>query len=333
MDSRLARMWCALHTHKAKTTWVMVASLLAGHACAAQPKCEVFAPLAVVKAQPRYSDKAGSVVDEASVATSEAEVKPLRDFVTYLVKAHDVGNSGCARSNLLAWASANALLAEPVNFAGGRERLRFTTAIDLAVLRMGTGFRDARVLGWLRELNMRIADDFGRRKQHDNLGVWSAVAAATANVLVGDPRLQEYADGVWREALGAIRFDGTVPTELKRESRSLLYHAYYLSALLLLQSAREAAGSPATPQERTRLLRLYQLVASGSCDIGAFTAHARTSLKQERPRDSDVATIKAFAPDFPASAPLCSRASADHFDPLLGGTIRATKEAFTARTR
>lgn len=317
---------------------IFLIALAVPHAAnAADPpsqSCQTFAPVLSVPGENWYSDKAGSIVDHAALMRHQEDIKPLRSYVSNLVQLLDSGQDaskfGCARQNLREWAAANALLEKPANFAGTRERLRFTTTIDFVLLRMKADNQpvEESVRHWLREVNESIADDYGKRGLYDNQRIWSGVAAETAALAVDSPKLTAYSNDVWQHAIAGISENGAITTEVRRQSRALLYHAYYLSALLYLREAREATGIKTTSKEAEAIRHLYMLVRAGTCEPKAFATATGLNIAQNpAPEDQDISSIAALAPDMAASAPSCQQSPATTYYPLLGGDLQVIKQA------
>lgn len=285
-------------------------------------RCAIRAPVAQVTGTSFYTDPAGSELDQQKLKRHLERIAPVRAFAAGLVVDIDDGRLTCAESNLRTWAAASALLKRPESFSGIRERQRFTLAINLAVLKLvqkGRGV-DSTIKPWLIALNREVMNDFRRRGVRDNLYVWSGAAAATGARATGNVELRDYAAEVWREATAAIGPQGRVPSELRRASRAVLYHAFYLAGLLVLESSLfgSTSGDP-------RLVRLFDAVRDGTCNPGAFAA-VGGSLRQSPPNRDDLATITSL---MTAKAHLCGADQARNFDPLRGGSSSELPDLLT----
>lgn len=305
---------------------VLLLVAIAAQAAAAERSCPVAAPVAVVMGRNWYGDRAGSQVDENALRAHQTDIQPLRVFVTGLISALEEGQSACAQDNLRAWARAHALLQEPSNFAGVRERLRFGMGISFAALRMEASGHalDVETRAWIGAINAAIARNFEKRGIVDNLYVWSGAAAGLANLVAADPHLDAFADKVWRNAIEAIGFDGTLNSELRRGRRALLYHAYYLVGLLILRETRVASES-----DLASVKRLYAWTRSGSCDVKSVAPAKGLPLDQFPINANDIAAMSVFRADL-GPAP-CDGRPGDFSDALRGGDLRATFSAMRAR--
>jgi hypothetical protein len=304
--------------------WVM-AAFFAGPAYAQKSKsgqsCTFHEPVLVVTATKWYSDAAGSEVDEDAFQVSLDQIRPLREYATDLNRSLDKGDPGCAEANLQKWAEQRALLQKPANFAAARERMRFAMAITLAALRLKADDRPLAqvVKEWLTELNVAAASDFEKRNLVDNLYVWAGATAATANLVSRDDRLEKFVETVWKAGIAQIAKDGTLPSELRRKSRSVLYHVYYLAGLAMMNTA----WSLATSEDEEALRRLYDRVQKATCDPNTFSVENEIFVTQEVPNAVDLATIVTFAGSTGRS--VCGRYHHRMYDPLRGGRLPKIK--------
>lgn len=202
--------------------------------------------------------------------------RPVRRFVRAVLRAadHEPGaqRDECAIANLAHWARAGALLARPSNFEGGRQRIRYVFALNIAALKLGlTPTKDGEILAWLRSATVRVSADFARhrsvRGSADNLYVWSGAAAASYLLLANDPDLAAYQAAVWSDAIRAIDATGTVRLETSRGYHSLHYHTYFLSALLWLREFRARLGE-STDEAAGSLGRLDRFIRHSVCSPG-----------------------------------------------------------------
>jgi hypothetical protein len=124
--------------------------------------------------------------------------------------------------------------------------------------------------------------------------------------------------------LSQIGPDGSLKSELRRQTRALLYHQYYLSGLLYLRKIRAALGSPATPAEVTTLRRLASFVESSLCDPAAI-AKASGGFKQETAPADQFAIGLAFGQGIVDDRwSRCGVVTPATNDETLGGSLRVT---------
>jgi poly(beta-D-mannuronate) lyase len=227
----------------------------------------------------------------------------------------------CAAPLLESWASANALLAEPADFSGIRERERFTIALNLAAAKLTKKKQlGAEVVRWLDAVSLAVARDFSKRNVVDNLYVWSGVAAESGALLSHSKRLESVASLAWQRGVQQINPDGTVPSELRRQNRALLYHLYYLSALLILHSLENADGISDRDDALKQVHHLADRVESGLCSPQTFVT--LTGLKQDDIPASEFIISEALGTGIVDSRMAqCGKTPKILSDPILGGSV------------
>jgi poly(beta-D-mannuronate) lyase len=232
--------------------------------------CPGDAPIRQVGGVLFYTDKKASVADPQKVKQDAEVIRPLQMYLIHLAAILDAPAAtpaalDCAVEMLNRWAAAGAMLTEPDNFEGVRERARFTIGLNIIALKLSKAGHPVNqaTRDWLHSLSLAAVRDFASRPLKDNLYIWSGVDAASDAVLSGDASERNYASDVWRNGIEAINQNGTVATELARGSRALLYHQYYLSGLLMLRSFRQTLGDNPTPADQAKLKSLTDLVAGG----------------------------------------------------------------------
>jgi poly(beta-D-mannuronate) lyase len=328
-----------------------VAYALTSLACAAHAgDCPSEPPVARVESAKFYSDSHGAVLDKDKVEERNRAILPLRNFVSDVsarIDGADRAGQECAQQMMLAWAQANALLEEPSDMAGQRDRQIFTISLNIIALKLqAAGLGIEPLLGWLGQVNHAVIDYFAKRNKlaaatHrpeagwapvDNLYVWSGVDAASFAVLDHDRVARQYEDEVWSAEIKAIRPDGYVESELRRAGRALSYHVYDLSALLTLHAFRESLGEALTAQERAAIDRLVDRVGAALCDPAAM-ATAAGGFPQEKPVASSVGTGFALEPQFLSQQIRSFLAGIPTTDPLFGGNLARTADILANRRR
>jgi poly(beta-D-mannuronate) lyase len=298
-----------------------------------QSACPTMPAVMEVSAAAIYSDRAGSVIAPSGLHENQELIRPLREFDTAITSRVDgtAGSVGqedleCAANLLHSWAMAAAMLTKPKSFAAVRERARFSIGINVAAfkLKRQVGHLDTPTLNWLHSLNHAIEDDFASRGIIDNLYVWSGVDAGTYALLDHDPEAIRYVDSVWENGLAKIGDDGLIRTELGRQSRALLYHQYYLSALLFLRQIRDALGKSSTPVEDATLRRLAVRVDEALCDPKAMMV-VSGGFEQEMPPPEQFAVGTVFGTGVVDDRwSTCGRHPKSLRDETLGGELEQT---------
>jgi poly(beta-D-mannuronate) lyase len=298
-----------------------------------RPECPTMAAVTEVRAAAIYSDRAGSVVESGGLHENQELVRPLRDFDTAITTRVD-GTAGsvkqedldCAANLMRSWATGAAMLTKPGSFPAVRERARFCIGINIAAfkLRRRVGRLDAETLKWLGILNHSIEEDFGTRGIVDNLYLWSGVDAGTYALVAHDPEAIRYLNLVWEKGLAEVGGNGFVRSELGRQSRALLYHQYYLSALLFMRQIRDALGDGTTPDENAALRRLAARVDEGQCDPKAVMV-ASGGYQQEIPPPEQFVVGTVFGAGIVDDRwSTCGRRPDSLRDATLGGDLEQT---------
>jgi poly(beta-D-mannuronate) lyase len=325
------RRWLRLANRRAIVGALSTLGLVTARAAAAQGQCPIPAPVALVEAQAIYSDRSGSQIDTAGLRRNQELIQPLRSFTDSLT--HEVDGAGqeglrCAATMLKSWAAAGAMLQQPASFPAMRERQRWALGITLAALKLraqGVAL-DPDVVNWLHALNTAVVQDFARRHLIDNLEIWSGVNAASLALLDGDRSARQYESDIWQGGLQQIGADGYLPSELRRQSRALLYHQYYASALLFLRRLRVALGQPPSAQDDASLHRLIERVEASLCDPSAMAA-ASGGERQEPPPADQFAVGLVFGEGLVDQRWMrCGARPAEMRDDTLGGQLDRTFE-------
>jgi poly(beta-D-mannuronate) lyase len=271
----------------------------------AQDRCPVPPPIDQVEAQAIYSDRAGSRIDIAGLHRNQQLIQPLRSFTDALTgQVDDAGGAPtsaalrCATAMLQEWAAAGAMLQQPASFPAERERQRWALGMTLAGLKLRAfgGRLDSGVVGWLDALNTAVIQDFARRRLVDNLAVWSAANAASLALINRDRDALQYESRVWADGLRQIGPDGLLASELRRQSRALLYHQYYASALIFLRQLRIALGQKPKAGDEADLRRLIDRVETALCDP-AEMASVSGGARQDQPPAEQFAAGLVFGGD------------------------------------
>jgi poly(beta-D-mannuronate) lyase len=332
-----------------KTAGTAVATALL-FACAAEPKtqaaCPSYPPVINVQGATFYVDPKGSKVDHAAEQENNDRQAPVFSFLSYIFESVDGAPSyskiadlspACANTLLEAWAKAGALrTTNDANGAysrqGGIDRQSMIRSFVIVALKLK---QNGQTLGpdvvpWLG----RLVDDNNRSWQKNNLRgnlyYWSGATAAAYALLSGDPASLAFQNQVWADAMAAIRPDGTLPSELTRGSRALIYHQYALSALLTLRAARQALHATQTPEDARKLRLLADRVGASLCHPEQMAALAHVA-QEEMPGEWGYREIAAFGGDL--LGPDWSRCGVkvqNFIDQGNGGDQRRTRAMFAS---
>lgn len=283
--------------------------------------CEAFSPL-------KRSVAISPYVSHAKYAET---TRPFRKFVEYVSRTADAASSAdvkCVADNLKTWARAGAMLEQPTNFEGKRQRIRWTTSLVVSAMKIGiTRESDPVIVDWLYRLTLSVARDFGprlaQRGSADNLYVWSGVAASMFLFIQHDEHLAHYQDRVWEEGVRAILPDGSVFLETKRGKRATPYHLYYLGAILWLEHIRSAQGHEVSDgQAAIQKLKAFILTKICGPTPDAFGPTSTISAEYIRPVD----------PKYWHQLQRCHIKETPQTSPYFGGNMISTMEVMEKRS-
>lgn len=302
----------------------VTAGLLSGALWAKE--CPTFEPVRTVQALSHYSDEAGSEVDEENRSATFELTRSIRQLVSYSGEAMDrraTDRMECSFGQLKVWAAADALLGQPANFAGKRNRLRYAQGINVVLLKAADhGMRADKVQDWAQQVTRAVVADFRGRKRIDNLQVASGIAAASSALLVADPLLEAYGARTLALALEEISNEGFVPAELTRGSRARLYHAAYLSGVVTLKAIMERLSEEQDLGSEDRISRLAQTVSESFCDPSLMSSRAKVGSQQDVAL-ATFAPVQALTPDlWQQTLARCVRGKVPMVNPAGGGDWR-----------
>lgn len=270
--------------------------------------------------QPLPRSEAASPYDNPEMYAETT--RPFRKFITFITESADSGkedDKACVVENLQRWAAEDALLSKPLNFEGARQRIRYTTALNISALKVGINQREnGDIVLWLRKLSLAVADEFAPRRiqkgSSDNLYVWSGVAAATFLLIANDDKLLAYQNAVWKDALASVRPDGSIYLETLREQRSTPYHLYYLGAVEWLKYLRSALHLQT--QDGSSIGRLQGYIGGKLCGPKEDAFGPTSTISAEYVRPTDPAYWNALRN--------CGIKDTSFVVPSFGGDMRST---------
>jgi poly(beta-D-mannuronate) lyase len=301
-------------------------------------ECAMIQPVLQPRAFPVYKDKEGSVVDAMGQRRTNKAIAPMRNFLTIISRSADRSGDAitldCAKKNLDNWARSGALLEPSENFFGNRQLIRYAIALNVIVAKLGTIDTplDGATQAWLRQLTKKVASNFeGNPRRVNNLYVWSGVAAATGLLNSPDQQLESYQQRVWSRAISAIRPDGTVEAELHRGTRALMYHSYYLSAIIWLERLRNSLGHISTTDDNRAIARLKRRVLRGLCSsTNTMTENIERQIKPTPIAYRDLFYLADR--DMREELTRCGLQRPRSFDPLIGGDLLKINELLRERS-
>jgi poly(beta-D-mannuronate) lyase len=233
--------------------------------------CSTVPPISDLSGRVFYSDKAGSKVDKLLLEENKQLTRPLTDFTAALqsgneawLTSSDEHAGHCAFALLQSWADNGALLGR-FNEQGNASRRFNLVGIAVAALSLrhltATGSKAFFPIGrWLGAVAAQCRLD-APRLQNNQLN-WLAAGSMACAISDNDPTAFNSALALARAGIRQIAPDGSLPFELKRASRALLYHSFALGPLLLAAELASANGVDLYNEHDGALFRLYTFVAS-----------------------------------------------------------------------
>jgi poly(beta-D-mannuronate) lyase len=259
-----------------------------------------------------YGDATGSVIDPVQKAVHDAAVTPLTDFVrtvtTNADKAHrrtkpaDSREAAtCTLAWITAWAASDGWLGHMAQAQAEYQRKWDLAGVALAYLKVkpyATPEQRRIVEPWL----MRFAD--AARKFFDNPGhkrnnhwYWLGLAVGATALATDSERHWTMARGIMADAATDIAADGTLPMELARGRRALLYHTFAAVPLVTLAELAQSRGEDWYGLNGGALHRLVAVTTAGIADHALF--EVRAGIAQDQAHWSGTPWLHLYGRRFP----------------------------------
>jgi poly(beta-D-mannuronate) lyase len=232
--------------------------------------CARFPPVAAVSGVSFYIDKEGSKPDPLLVEANRKALANVEDFMACLERVLDQSTTQTDRERayhaLTNWAEAGAILGKPPQTEGRVARVFISTGSALIVLKFRShGVKiDPAVEHWLVALASAVRDDY--RDFKGNVYAWVGATNALVALMTGDSDALAFQEEAWQKAVGRIRSDGYIDTELARGSRALIYHQLTANGLLILRRARHSLGIADDASLTRRFELLIRQIGNALCD-------------------------------------------------------------------
>ncbi len=157
---------------------------------------------------------------------------------------------------------------------------------------------------WLNRLGTSTRDwyDVAARKKPkgNNHLYWAGLQLCATAAVANDRKDLNWCVAAYKDGVGQIQQDGTLPLEMQRAGKALHYHLYALAPLVLIAEFGEVNGLPLYADNHNALARLVAVSVGGLADPKLFTQ--RTGAKQEVPAHAEGDAI-AWAPPYVARFP------------------------------
>lgn len=193
----------------------------------------------------------------------------------------------CTLRWLYKWAVQDALLGK-VNSTGQSVRKWTLGSVASAYLQIKDepaldASEKKRVEKWLSKVAYQVVEDFSadptRRSRQNNHLLWAAWAVAATSAAVDDDTLFSWAMKRAQFGLSQVQEDGTLPLEMARARRALLYHVFSISPLVMMAEMGRENGVDLYGYNNHALHRLIFVTLNGLSSPSFFVQ--RTGHKQD----------------------------------------------------
>jgi poly(beta-D-mannuronate) lyase len=228
------------------------------------------------------NDPTQSKVDPAMAAREAARGKALWDFTNQLGRMADqymLSNpprpeiADCIINHLAGWARVAALTQNiGQNHEIGRHQAIMLQAWSLAGMtsaymklgnrRTDRSAEDRDVLHWFRILSDSVATEYSNqtstwyRNRANNHGLWAGLAVANAGILLSDKRKVEFGLALLDHGLATVAANGSLPAEMARGERAMLYQHFGTIAIMGLVAIADANHRTLSDAQEQALERL-----------------------------------------------------------------------------
>lgn len=294
---------------------IIVALLALAGATPAQA-CDVVPPAVRDLAVERYySDDIGSYTDPTMLAKQREATKPVRDFLTHVIRDADASlrqkspslakyRALCALDWLEAWARAGALAGHMSSKQAEAERRWSLAGAALAYLKVkphATAEQAKAIERWLVSLaDTATAAFLAGKSKRNNHWYWMGLGLGATGLAAESRRHWDLARSVMEDAARDIAADGSLPLELARGQRALHYHAFALMPLVALADLARCKGEDWESFSDNALSRLVRFTALNLDDPAEIIAKAGP---QESPTSPGAGWIPLYAAMHPEWTP------------------------------
>ena len=244
-----------------------------------------------------YIDSHHSVIDPALKKKYEDSVAPIDGFSRSVVAAADAYRATGSRAaaacaaNLLSQAAERKVLTghmegHQASYVQGWNLGAWAVAwLKVRASGVAGTAQENNIRAWLKKLaaGTRGYYEAKRRDRRPNDAdnnhlYWAGFAIAAAGIAGDDRRLFDWGLAAYRQGIGDIRGDGTLPMEMARGQMALHYHLYALAPLVFLAEMGEANGLDLYAERDFAIRRLVARCVAGLQDPAFF--ERRTGIAQ-----------------------------------------------------
>lgn len=264
-----------------------------------------------------YNDDIGSKVDPGLLKKQREMTRPIREFLTHVVRETDASlrqsspslakyRALCALDALQTWARAGALTGTMSSKQAQAERRWTLAGAALAYLKIkphATAEQATEIDGWLVKLADAAHAEFASGSlKRNNHWYWMGLGLGATGLAAVSPHHWDLARGVMQDAAHDIGPDGSLKLELARGQRALRYHAFALMPLVTLADLARTKGEDWESYSEHALARLVRFTASNLDDPAAITTLAGPQETPVSPGAGWLPLYSAMHPEWVAPA-------------------------------
>ncbi len=232
------------------------------------------------------SDSARDVVNASADKDYKESTKAMRDLQLFVAEKVDdiiLGKGGlitinCVLDALIDWKDNSTLLSDTNNKVGIAVRKWTLAAISSCLLKVNKILEKYEtdkyklVQTWVGLIAEKVKDDYSDRplRKINNHDYWAAWSVITTAALLDREDLYLWAKTVYSTAMNQVDEDGFLPNELRRQTRSAMYHNYALTPLVGIAVFLDANQEKPLEYNNQALLRLFNLVIASVSDVSVF---------------------------------------------------------------
>lgn len=171
----------------------------------------------------------------------------------------------CSIFWLEAWAKENALLkveTSPQGKAVRKWHLAVISSHYIQIKHLITKQQQFQIENWIRNLAKQVIEDYpnnsSRMSHNNNHQYWAAWSVIITGITLNDRQLYQHGIQVFKRAMQQINKNGSLPLELKRQSKAFHYHLFSLSPLVMIAETAKINGYNLYKYRSNALLNLIE---------------------------------------------------------------------------
>jgi len=272
-----------------------------------------------------YSDAKHSVIDAKRKAAYDAAKDQYSNVTEEAERAADefqkngsAAAAACVMHVLETQAAANAMTGSMSsnqanyvqNWTLGGLAVSFLKVRTARAALRATPEQASAVKAWMRTVGQQVQGWFdGRRAKgttdaQNNHYYWAGFSVMAAGIASDDQKLYDWGVGTYKDGVGRIAADGTLPLEMARGQRALHYHLFALAPLVTMAEMGEANGLDLYSFDHNKLHLLVSRSMAGLVDNHYFSSRAGTEQdtpENGRIKSDDVVWVTPYLRRFPDS--------------------------------